>query len=235
MSPNQTDVLLLAGGLGTRLRPVLADRQKIIAPVLGIPFIFYLLNYLSDQGFRRVVLLVGYQAHLVHSIVGNRYQRLQIDYSVEEQPLGTGGAVLHALSLIKSPTALILNGDSFCVADYSKLIHLDRACMLVTSVSNISRFGSVDVSQNKLVSSFNEKRDCNQPGLINAGVYSIPTVFLHMLPRGKSSLERDFLPQLAAKQLLHAVYGGRFIDIGTPRSYHEAQRFFSGEYDDVAV
>jgi D-glycero-alpha-D-manno-heptose 1-phosphate guanylyltransferase len=235
MSPSQTDVLILAGGLGTRIRPVLKDRQKIIAPVMGIPFLFYLLSYLSKQGFRRVILLVGYQAHLVRSVVGNEYRGLQIEYSIEEQPLGTSGAVRNSIRFIHSPVSLILNGDSFCVADYSKLIRLDRASILVTPVPDISRFGSVDVDHNNLVCSFNEKRSCSQPGLINAGVYSIPTEYLQMLPAGRASLESDFLPMLVTKRLLYAVYGGRFIDIGTPQSYYEAQRFFSEGFDDVAV
>jgi NDP-sugar pyrophosphorylase family protein len=236
MSPDTTDVLILAGGLGTRLRPVVSDRPKVLALVRGEPYLHHLLRYVGEQGFRRVVLLVGYGADAVRTSVAGHFPGLTIDFSEEERPLGTGGAVRNALPLVRSSAFLVLNGDSFCAAEYSRLISTQESCLLVTRVDDTSRYGTVEVDFSHRVLAFREKQGFATSGLINAGVYGFCREHVELLPFGQpASLEKELLPLLAAQGLLLAVPGGRFIDIGTPHSYLDAQTFFSEVSDGVAV
>ncbi|MEK9148068.1 MAG: sugar phosphate nucleotidyltransferase, partial [Patescibacteria group bacterium] len=108
---------ILAGGLGTRLRSVLADKPKVLAEIYGRPFLSYLLDQLNDAGVRRVVLLIGYRGDEIRNVFGDYYKNLKIRYSEESSPLGTGGAVRLALPILDSDPAFIMNGDSFCDAD----------------------------------------------------------------------------------------------------------------------
>ena len=236
MSPESVDVLILAGGLGTRLREAVPDRPKVLAPVLGEPYLFHLLRYLEAQSFRRVVLLLGHRAEEVMATVGTTFGSLEVAYSVESSPLGTGGAVRHALPQVQNDCFLVLNGDSFCAGSYSQLISPTQPRILVTSVADTSRYGSVQVDSSLRVRSFSEKNGKSTPGLINAGVYGLQRSQVTLLPAsGPASLEQHLLPVLANRGELLAVHGGRFIDIGTPASYREAQTFFHEVADGVAV
>jgi NDP-sugar pyrophosphorylase family protein len=236
MSPESVDVLILAGGLGTRLRETVPDRPKVLAPVLAEPYLFHLLRYLQAQSFRRVVLLLGHRADEVITAVGTRFGTLEVAYSVESSPLGTGGAVRHALPQLQSESFLVLNGDSFCAGQYSQLISTTQPRILVTTVADTSRYGAMEVDASSRVRTFREKDGVAKPGLINAGVYGLQRLHVNLLPStGPASLERELLPLLAARGELTAVLGGRFIDIGTPASYREAQTFFHEAADGVAV
>ena len=116
-SPAEVTVAILAGGLGTRLRPAVADRPKVMADVGGRPFLMRWLDCLAEQGFQRVVLCTGHRAEQVRAGLGTRHRGLTMRYSVEREPLGTGGALRHALAELNSETVLVLNGDSFCQTD----------------------------------------------------------------------------------------------------------------------
>jgi histidinol-phosphate phosphatase family protein len=224
--------VVLAGGLGTRLRPVVGDRPKVLAPVAGRRFLAYLLHQLADAGFEDIVLCTGYMGDQVREAFGKRFRKLNLIYSQEEQPLGTAGALRHALPLIRSDTVAVLNGDSYCQADLEKFLswHHDQradASILLTEMPETARFGAVEADSAGRISRFGEK-NTSGPGWINAGIYAISKRLLAAIPDGVAvSIERECFPRWIADGLFGYRGGGRFLDIGTPDSFAEAQRFFS--------
>ncbi len=226
-------VAVLAGGLGTRLRSVVSARPKVLARVLGRPFLTYLLDQLAAGGARKVVLCTGYLADRVEEILGSRYKTLRLVYSKEEEPLGTGGAIRHALEHFPSDLLLVMNGDSFVDADLIAYLHwfleMERdASLLLVKVPDTSRFGRVTTGEDGLILGFEEKGTYFGPGWINAGVYLLKKKLLESIPTGKSfSLERELFPRLVEKLLYGYQSRGEFIDIGTPESYAQAENFFS--------
>ncbi len=230
-------VVILAGGLGTRLHSVLSDRPKVLAEVLGRPFLTYLLDQLSSAGAREVILCTGYMGDRVQEVYGDVYKSLYLLYSREDEPLDTGGALRLALPLLKSDSVLVMNGDSYIRTDLS--CYMDwffqvdrRAAILLTRVSDTRRYGMVKVEKDETILAFEEKGVGGGPGWINAGVYFVKTSLLKSIPVGKAfSLEREFFPSLVGKGLFGYQCKGRFIDIGTPESYIRAEKFFSEKKD----
>jgi NDP-sugar pyrophosphorylase family protein len=227
---------VLAGGLGTRLRPVVADRPKVLAPVAGRPFLAHLLYQLRRAGVREAVLLVGYGAEQVRDEFGDSHGGMRLAYSAEPEPLGTGGAVRLALPLLRSETVLLLNGDSYCDLDLAAFLRFHRerragASLALTHVQNASRFGRVVTGSGDRVERFEEKDPTPAPGWINAGVYLLARSLIESIPSGRAvSLEREALPGwVAAGGAFGFPGGGRFIDIGVPESFAAAQDFFSTE------
>lgn len=227
-------VAILAGGLGTRLRPVLSDRPKVLAPVGGRPFLAWWLDTLDAQGFRDVVLCTGHLAPQVEETFGRTHGNLRLRYSVEDTPLGTGGALHKAAPLLRSDPVLVLNGDSFCAADLPAFVarHWDSgaaASLVVTPVEDIARFGSVQLGPEGRVQEFREKTGRPGPGWINAGIYLFPRELFALLPAHVTiSLERDVLPRWLPRGIHGFSSQGRFIDIGTPESLEAAADFFTG-------
>lgn len=226
--------VILAGGLGTRLRSEIADRPKALATVAGQPFLEHIFDQLSSFGISQIVLCTGYMAEQIESLYGTTYKGLSLSYSRETVLLGTGGAVRFALPLIATPLALILNGDSFCEFDLHALEnfhqqHRAQASMVLTHVDDCSRFGSVVTQEDGRVTSFIEKSAAGGPGCINAGVYLVNRDLLTQIPPGRIlSLEKDIFPNWIG----HGFFGFRcdtslFIDIGTPQSFRCAQSLFS--------
>jgi len=225
--------LILAGGMGTRLREAVSDRPKVLAPVNGRPFLASLLDRLADAGVRRVVLCTGYLAHQVTEAFKAEFRGMQLLYSREEEPLGTGGALRLALPLLRCDPVLVLNGDSFCDADLGAFLrqHLEAgspASLVLTRVADVARYGSVETDPAARVLSFSEKGARSGEGTINAGIYLLSRGVLEGIPAGKAvSLEREVFPELIGRGL-HAFAGGsRFIDIGVPADYHAAQAYLS--------
>lgn len=225
---------ILAGGLGTRLRSVVADRPKVLAPVAGRPFLAHLLDRLSSAGVGKVVLLVGYAAEQVKAAFGEEYGGMRLAYSAEPEPRGTGGAVRLALPHFDGDAVLLLNGDSFCDVDLTafRAFHLEEprsAALTLTRVPNAGRFGRVNLDTDGRVVGFEEKRANAGPGWINAGVYLLPRRLLEEIPADRAvSLEREVFPDWVARGLVRAFpAGGRFIDIGVPESYAAASEFFA--------
>lgn len=226
--------VVLAGGLGTRLRPVVADRPKVLAEVNGRPFLDYLLDQLTAAGIRRIVLCTGYMAETVRSLLGTRYGDAELEYSVESELLGTGGALRLALPLLASDPVLVLNGDSYCDVDLRAFAAThDRrgavASLALAEVTDIRRYGAVDVAADGTITAFEEKGSRSGLGLINAGVYllelsTIASIAAHEMV----SLERDIFPGLIGNGLYGDTRTGRFIDIGVPDDYHAAATFFCG-------
>lgn len=231
---SNTTAVILAGGFGTRLKEVLPDCQKVIAPVAGKPFLKYILTQVNSLGIKEVVLCTGHLAEQVQSELGNKFLDLNITYSVEIKPLGTAGAIAQALDKIKTEDVLVLNGDSFCDTDFLAFynwhkINNFKASLLLCEVEDTERFGRVVLTKNNLIESFQEK-GIKGPGLINAGIYLFSRKILEEIPKDKtSSLEKElFLSWLDKKKL--SGYKAKvqyFIDIGTPQSWNQAIEVFS--------
>jgi len=228
-----TEAIVLAGGLGTRLRSVVPGLPKVLAPIAGRPFLCYLLDYLAQQGLRRVVLSVGYRCQDIVDAFGDRYGDITIDYAIEQEPLGTGGAIAAALDMIEGPGAFALNGDTFLHLDYQAMA---RACaeeapgtmvMALYEVPDTARYGRVMVNKNR-VDGFSS--GVRGTGLINAGVYLIPRGLSEQFPpKARFSFEKEFLEARVNEiRPLAFVCDGVFIDIGVPEAYREAQRLLPG-------
>lgn len=226
---------ILAGGLGTRLRPVVNDRPKVMASVAGRPFLTRLLDQLSESGIRRTILCTGYRGEMIHNELGDRYLDMELVYSVEESPLGTGGALKNAVALVSGETLLVLNGDSYCNCNLADFIIRHAASgaaagMVLVRVDDVSRFGAVRIDDDSLVESFIEKGGQSGSGFINAGVYLLPTSLIREIVPGRAvSLEREVIPHVVAGGVFGYQCRGPFIDIGIPDEYRRAQLFFSEE------
>jgi len=224
---------ILAGGLGTRLRGVVADRPKVLAPVAGRPFLAHLLDQLRRAGLRQTTLLTGHAADQVRTAIGSTFADMAIAYSAEPEPLGTAGALRHALPHLRERTILLLNGDSYCEVDLAGLVAFHeesggQATLTLTQVADISRYGRVGIGDRRRLLGFDEKSGARESGWINAGVYVLNREIIERIPVGQAvSLERDVLPDLVAARTAFGFPGGRFIDIGTPESYAEAEAFFA--------
>ena len=230
--PASFDTIILAGGLGSRLQGVVADRPKCLAEINGRPFLAYLLDQLERAGIRDVVLSTGYMAEKVEAAFGARRGSMALRYSREEKPLGTGGGVRHALRLCRHDHVLVLNGDSYFDFDWRDFLDgFDpgkmRLAMVLAWMEDSRRFGQVTVGDGGQVARFQEKNEGAESGWINAGIYLIRREVLARFDAGDSfSLERDFFPAQIGPEFYSRGYRGRFIDIGTPESYRAAEEFF---------
>jgi D-glycero-alpha-D-manno-heptose 1-phosphate guanylyltransferase len=226
---NGISAAILAGGLGTRLRSVVADQPKVLAPVGGRPYLTYLLDRLADAGFKEVVLLTGFRAEMVWDALGDNYAGMRLVHSREPQPLGTAGALRRALPYLTASTVLVLNGDSFCNANLYRFCHSHcQRCadvsLVASRATDTARFGRVRLEPEGRVSGFEEKDAGGGPGWINAGIYLLRRALIEEIEPGKAaSLARDLFPAWVRHKRFCA-YRTRFgcLDIGTPQSYAEA-------------
>lgn len=229
------EVIILAGGLGTRLRSVVADVPKCMAPVAGKPFLWYLLKYLTKYPVNRVILSVGYLREVIFDWVKEHEHEFsfKFDYAIEEEPLGTGGGIKLALSKANDPFVIILNGDTFFDVDLDSLYQCHNnseknITLALKLMKNFNRYGTVNLdSTSKTIISFNEKQYCAE-GLINGGVYIIDrnAPIFEGLP-DKFSFETAVLePQCTVHNLQGIVQDGYFIDIGIPEDYDKANNEF---------
>lgn len=226
--------VIIVGGLGTRLRPVVADKPKCLAPVNGQPFLFHLLQQMVDAGVSRIVLCTGYQAEQVEACVGSVFAGVPVDYSHETDPLGTGGALKLAFDRYGCENSwLVMNGDSYLELDIASFKHqfLTSTCIAALGAVRVPdgrRFGGLRCLPNGRICAFEEKSDAPGPKWINGGVYLLSPQFLAGLPATTPlSLERDVFPKCITNGLLAYASRGRFIDIGLPESFAEAQTFFA--------
>lgn len=229
------EVIILAGGLGTRLRSVVSEVPKCMAPVAGKPFLWYLLKYLSRYRVDRVILSVGYLREVIFKWIEEMKEvfPFEIDYAVEEEPLGTGGGIKLALDKATDERVLVLNGDTFFDVDLMQLYdaHMiggKAITLALKPMRNFDRYGSVNMEPHTgTILSFNEKKYCKE-GLINGGVYIISKSAPIFEGLGeKFSFETDVLePQCSKHELLGIVQNGYFIDIGIPEDYQRAQSLF---------
>jgi D-glycero-alpha-D-manno-heptose 1-phosphate guanylyltransferase len=225
---NADEAVILAGGFGTRLRSVVSDVPKPLAPVAGRPFVAHVLDLLATQGIRRVVLATGFMADLVERELGGDWHGMQLAYSAETEPLGTGGAIAKAMPLLGGDAFFVLNGDTFLSLDYASLDRAARAsgrclCMALAAVPDVARYGAVVVESGQ-VTGFKEKGQPG-PGFINAGVYRLRRDVQACFPIAASfSFEADVLGRLVTMGEVSAFkQTERFIDIGVPDDYARAQ------------
>jgi len=233
--------IILAGGRGTRLRSVVTDRPKVLAEIRGRPFLSYLLDQLAFTGVRNVVLCTGYLGEQVRATFGDSYSTVRLAYSQESSPLGTAGALRLALPLLKpglsetgiSDSVLVMNGDSFCEADLGAFwawhcAHNAKATLLLTDLPDTKRYGRVRVDANGLILAFDEKEDNKGgPGCINAGIYLLNYRLLLTIPVNRAvSLEYEMFRAWVRQGLYGYLSKGRFLDIGTPKAYATAAKFF---------
>ncbi|RMA93310.1 nucleotidyltransferase family protein [Hydrogenothermus marinus] len=224
------EAIILAGGLGTRLRSVVKDVPKPMALVAGKPFLEYILDYLNNNSLKRVILAIGYKSDIIKSYFGNSYKELTLKYSEENEPLGTGGAIKQALNFSVENDILILNGDTFFNIDLIKFyeFHLAKKSNLTIALKkmeNIDRYGTVEIDKDRRISGFSEKKYVKK-GIINGGVYILnKPFFLSLNFVNKFSFEKDFLEKYYN---LYNFYGfiskSYFIDIGIPEDYEKAKK-----------
>ncbi|MEE3624782.1 nucleotidyltransferase family protein [Nitrospirillum sp. BR 11752] len=222
------EAVILAGGLGTRLRSVVSDLPKSLAAVAGRPFLTWQLEQLADQGFTRVVLAVGYMHDKVTATYGDSFAGMAIHYAVEEDALGTGGAIWQAARLTKSATFFALNGDTYfdLPADGMEAALSDPVtdmAMAICHVDDCGRYGLVDIIDGRLAG-FREKAP-GRPGAVNAGAYLFRRSLLDRWPLPERfSIETDFLqPRLSELRVAAVPVRGDFIDIGIPEDYAHSQ------------
>ena len=220
--------VVLAGGFGTRLRERVPDLPKPMAPVAGRPFVEYVLDQLIAGGIDDVILSVGYRAETIMAHFGKAYRGASLSYAVESEPLGTGGAIVHALRGGGDEPALIWNGDTFLNVDVDALIRWyaaapSQVAMVLRNVSDASRYGTVLLAEDR-VAGFTEKGSTG-PGLINAGIYVVmPEVFDTLRLPPKFSFETDLLQAHCQTLKPRAfVTDAYFIDIGVPEDFDRAQ------------
>ena len=223
------EAIILAGGLGTRLREAVPDLPKCMAPVAGKPFLYYVISYFAKQGIDKFLFSLGYKHEIIEDYITSEFDTIQYTFCVEEKPLGTGGAIRLACEQATEKTALVLNGDTLFQVNLDKLAPFHHMCgadctLSLKPMRNFDRYGVVTLNKDYSIESFREK-DYYQEGLINGGIYALnvgkfqsenlPEVF---------SFERDYLEAYYKKRRMYGVIQDEyFIDIGIPDDYMRAQ------------
>jgi len=226
------EAIVLAGGLGTRLRQTVPDLPKPMAPIAGRPFLEILLSMLARKRFARVVLSLGYMSEKIIAHFGDSYLGMALVYEVETMPLGTGGAIRAALAHCMTDHAFVFNGDSYIDLDTEALERYwqinKHPVIVVREVSDTSRFGCVELSRGRITAFIEKGREGR--GLINAGCYVLPKGALNDFPQGQPfSIESEyFVRNVGSIKFDGYVYSGRFIDIGVPDDYALAQIELAG-------
>ncbi|MBR5055876.1 MAG: HAD-IIIA family hydrolase [Bacteroidales bacterium] len=225
------ECVVLAGGMGTRLRSVVADLPKCMAPVAGKPFLHYIVESLETAGFDHIIFSLGYKHEAIEEWIAGRKGSARITYVVETEPMGTGGGVRYALSQATEKDVFVLNGDTYFDVSYRKMLARHKASGAVATLAlkpmeYFDRYGEVAVDTTGHITAFREKRPCEE-GLINGGVYVIRRDALDVLPE-KFSIEKEFFEKEVSRGTLAGfVSDGYFIDIGIPEDYERAQEEFA--------
>lgn len=222
--------IILAGGLGTRLQNAIADIPKVMAPVNGRPFLFYIINYLRSQGIENFIFSLGYKHEVIETYLNNQFPTLNFQCSIEKEPLGTGGAILAACYKATDENVLVVNGDTLFRASIpaAATFHFSNnaACtVLLKPMISTDRFGVVELKLDNRISLFNEKKHYEK-GYINCGTYmlNVPGFLQEELP-GKFSFEKNYLENLYKERAFYGwIEDKYFIDIGTPEDYMRAKQ-----------
>ncbi len=235
MTPDvgRADFLILCGGLGTRLSSVINGAPKVMAEVQGEPFLDFLLRYLIKQGATRVILCAGYKAEAIAAHYKAKFSQLDLQLSVEQTPLGTGGALKNAAPLLKYDHVFGLNGDCFTPVDYTGLLqaHLAKkalATLVGVRVEGNKDFGTIVSNDQGEILAFKEKFETRDVQHISAGIYCFNKELFARMPAGKFSIEYDFFPGMIANRFYCHKVKAPFIDIGTPERFAWAQKNLMG-------
>jgi D-glycero-alpha-D-manno-heptose 1-phosphate guanylyltransferase len=223
------EAIILAGGLGTRLRSVVSDLPKCMAPVAGKPFLYFVIEHLINLGVDSFIFAVGYKSEMIIDYINGQYPGINKQFSTEAEPIGTGGAVKLACSLVTEKNLLILNGDTLFKIDVEWVSNFHTSCdadctLSLKSMENFDRYGVVELNEDSSVASFKEKQ-LYESGLINGGVYAlnVASFMQEDLPQ-KFSFEKDYLEAYFDKRKMFGIIQDEyFIDIGIPEDFERAQ------------
>ena len=226
------DAIILAGGMGTRLKSVISDIPKPMAPVANKPFLTYILNQLCSFDITEVKLSVGYKHEVVESYFGTKYKHLNLEYIVEKEPLGTGGGIRLAAEACSADTLLICNGDTYFDVDIDKFVNEHNTnkngmTIALKHMDMVNRYGMVELDQSEIIG-FSEKSETLKSGWINGGIYALDKeLFLNKTQAERFSMEVDFMEKMVGQIKLEGFKSdGYFIDIGIPDDYHKANKYF---------
>ena len=222
--------IVLAGGLGTRLRSVVQDIPKPMAPVQGKPFVEFVLQYLKMYGVERIIFSIGYRGEVVQEYFGKSYKSMQIDYAIEEEPLGTGGGIFQAAQMCDDEPFFVVNGDTlfdvnlFLFEDFYEATNADMVIAL-KEMEDFDRYGVVEMTDEERVIGFKEKT-YRKEGLINGGIYYFSKKVFDVAEFPlKFSFEKDFMEKyLNDLKFFGCPLDGYFIDIGIPEDYARAEK-----------
>jgi len=233
MSASIQECIILAGGLGTRLRSAVPDLPKCMAPVAGKPFLAYVIDYFRSQGIERFIFSLGYRHEDIEAFLDTAYPALEKVYSIEEEPLGTGGAIRLACRQVKGKQVIVLNGDTMFAIQLPLLAKFhtshDADCTLsLKPMEHFDRYGVVELENDQTIHLFREKQQY-AAGTINGGVYALKvSSFLEEALPDKFSFEKDYLEKMYRQRKMYGlVQEGYFIDIGIPGDYEKANREFA--------
>ena len=224
------EAIILAGGLGTRLRSVVSSLPKCMAPVAEKPFLHYVINHLQKQGVEKFIFSIGYLSEAIEKFLETGYSSLDYQLSIEEEPLGTGGAIYLACKKANAENVFAVNGDTLFTANINSLLSFhnknNAECSLALKpMQQFDRYGVVELDKNNCISSFNEKKYYDT-GLINGGVYVInKKQFLSRPFAEKFSFEKDYLEAAVNEKKFYGLEQDEyFIDIGVPEDFERAQK-----------
>ena len=222
------ECIILAGGLGTRLQSTVPDTPKCMAPVAGRPFLFYVINYLRSQGIEKFIFSLGYLHEQIEAYLEKEFGTLSYSCSIEEEPLGTGGAILLACQQTTEKEVLVVNGDTLFSGNFQDAFqfhtrHLAECTLLLKPMKEFDRYGVVETGEDQLVRSFKEKQYYQQ-GNINAGVYILNVArFQDEEFPSRFSFEKDYLEKYYPQRRIYGlVQDYYFIDIGIPEDFRRA-------------
>jgi len=234
------EAVILAGGFGTRLQKVVRDLPKPMAPIGEVPFLSFLLDYLIPFEYDKVIISTGYLGHKIEEFYGNQYKSMSLAYAHEDIPLGTGGAIVYALSFCAGDNVLVLNGDTMFQINLQSLENVfaektTKLAVALRKVEDVSRYGSVLFDDTLKITSFAEKNQFFGSGYINGGVYMLNhNLFLEYNLPEKFSFEKDFMEKYAEKEDFYAYpCNNYFIDIGVPEDYERAQKEFPERFSNI--
>lgn len=224
------EVIVLAGGLGTRLRGTIGEIPKPLAPINDKPFLHFIFEYMKTQGIETAILSVGYKWEMIHAKFGEEYLGIKIKYAVEHERLGTGGGIKLALEQVERDHCFVLNGDTYFDIDLKQLadfhINAKTECTLAAkSLTNFDRYGTIDIEDDGTVSAFNEKMPKDK-GVINGGIYCLSKSILNSLPKAAAfSFETDYFePNAGTGKIKAKVFKDYFMDIGIPEDYEQFEK-----------
>ena len=226
------ECIILAGGLGTRLRSAVPDLPKCMAPVAGKPFLAHVISYFRNQGVEKFIFSLGYKHEVIEAYLEEAYAGLHKQYVIEKDPLGTGGAIQLACGKATEKDVLILNGDTLfsiqlaALADFHQQ-HQAHCTLALKPMQQFDRYGVVEIAANGAIKSFKEKQ-FYESGLINGGIYALQVAaFLKEGLPEKFSFEKDYLEKLYAIRPMYGIVQDEyFIDIGIPEDFEKANREF---------
>lgn len=227
------EAIILAGGFGTRLSAVVSDVPKPMAPINGKPFLELLLEDLEKKGITRVILATGYKKEIIKNYFKDRYRSIEIVYSEEISPLGTGGAIKKAIALAKGNDIFIVNGDTFFDVDLEEMYKFHRKnnsklTLAVKEMEKFDRYGSLILEENKIIK-FEEKKYIEK-GYINGGIYLLNREILRNTFEENFSFEKEILENEEREiEKYGYISNSYFIDIGIPEDYYKFEEYGRNE------